>query len=380
MTSIVIAMISGALIALGAAAIWRDLAGGRGRVAGPSRPRGVVKPVPSALPMPQPASAKPLLPRAVIAATTVPVDSSPRQPSPPPLAVAMAPVPFTTHVPTVNTLQDLTQTIGGIASESDDNGPEYARVPSVETGWSGIALMLDMAVSRVNAVLEPVALGIGAAGVPGWSYKNRGFGVYRRIRLNDPSIAWLRVELTGDRQLSLKLRAHRPEQALMNRAVLVPIDGLSDRAVTDAVALCVKPAAQYAAWTVPKAEVDRDAGAALWAEVEHVANAALMMTNSALNQAGAMLVPLALPAYEPAVHCFRWPLSITVDGARVALMVLQRQAEAIEILVGVADARRRDLGDRRTIAVDGLTPHALAEQMASSAWPAIADASQSAVR
>jgi hypothetical protein len=288
----------------------------------------------------------------------------------------MAPVPYKAAPPPLSTFQDLTATIGGITQDLDDTGPEYPRVPAVEVGWHAIAHKIEAAVARINGVIAPVHLAIGAAGEAGWSYKNYGFGVYRRIRLHEPSIAWLRIELTGDRKLSLKLRAHRQEQALMNEAVLVPADALDDIAAIDAVALCIKPAAQYAAWIVPRAEADREASAALWAEIDGAANAALHMTNGALQQAGATIVPLAQPAFEPATLHYRWPLSVNVNGATVALMILERQSEAIEISVGVPDPQRNDLGRRRRITVETLTPHALAEHMASSAWPSIADARQ----
>ena len=393
MTTIIIAMISGALIALGAVSIWRDLTRSRGAksaaaaqpIAAPAPSRALAAPTAVAAPQRR---ASP--PANVIASVPVPaarsnrldngldtgLDTHPREVPPPPLAAAMTPVPYRAAPPPVGTLQDLAQAIGGIASELDDNGPEFARVPSVEAGWHGMAAAVDAAIGRINSVLGPVHLNIGAAGEAGWSYKNRGFGVYRRIRLHDPSIAWMRIELTGDRKLSLKLRAHRQDQALMNEAVQVPIDALSDIGVIDAVALCIKPAAQYAAWIVPQAEADREASAALWAEVDGAAQAALQMTNGALSQAGAALVALAAPAYEPATHRYRWPLSVNVDGTTVALMVLERQTEALEISVGVADVARLDLGRRRRLAVGDLTPHALAEQMASSAWPSIADARQ----
>jgi hypothetical protein len=40
--------------------------------------------------------------------------------------------------------------------------------------------------------------------------------------------------------------------------------------------------------------------------------------------------------------------------------------------VGVRDAHMIDLGRRRRIPIDGMTTHALAEIIASCAWPAIA--------
>ncbi len=53
-------------------------------------------------------------------------------------------------------------------------------------------------------------------------------------------------------------------------------------------------------------------------------------------------------------------------------MLVERIGDEIEIAVGVPDARLADLGRRQRLAVKGLTTHALAELIASSAWPAIA--------
>jgi hypothetical protein len=61
-----------------------------------------------------------------------------------------------------------------------------------------------------------------------------------------------------------------------------------------------------------------------------------------------------------------------VFDREVARMLVERIGEEIEIAVGVADARLADLARRQRLAVKGMTTHALAELIASSAWPVIA--------
>jgi hypothetical protein len=290
----------------------------------------------------------------------------------------MAPVPYAPASTPTPILSDLNHLIAGIMSEVDDTGPEFERAPAVESGWHALSAQFDTVAARVNQVIGQVNLLIGPAGEATWSYRNRGFGHYRRLRLNDPSIAWLRIELTGDRHVAFRLRAHRLEQALINATVEVPIDALNDVALTDALARCVKPAAQYAAWVTPKAEADRDHSAALWAEIAESTHSALQITNKAFRQVGAMLVPLAVPAYEPTVHRHRWPLSINVDGISTGLMLIERQPDLLEITTRAIDQPQTGLAGRRHVQVLGLTAHFLAENMAAAAWPAIAATRQSA--
>ena len=59
-------------------------------------------------------------------------------------------------------------------------------------------------------------------------------------------------------------------------------------------------------------------------------------------------------------------------GTDAARLHIERVAEEIEVAVGLADARLTALGRRERLPVVGLTTHALAELIASCAWPAIA--------
>jgi len=65
-------------------------------------------------------------------------------------------------------------------------------------------------------------------------------------------------------------------------------------------------------------------------------------------------------------------LCVEVDTSDVARMQIERLPHEIEVAVGVRDVQMIDLGRRRRIPVAGMTTHALAELIASCAWPAIA--------
>jgi hypothetical protein len=65
-------------------------------------------------------------------------------------------------------------------------------------------------------------------------------------------------------------------------------------------------------------------------------------------------------------------LSVEVGGSDAGCMHIERVAHEIEVAVGVGDQRLADLGRRRRLPVEGMTIHALAELIASCAWPAIA--------
>ena len=100
--------------------------------------------------------------------------------------------------------------------------------------------------------------------------------------------------------------------------------------------------------------------------------AALKATNGALAQAGARLVALAPAAWESELRHHRMALSVEVNGDDVARMHIERLPHEMEVAVGVREPQHAALARRRRIPVDGMTIHALAELIASCAWPAIA--------
>jgi hypothetical protein len=275
-----------------------------------------------------------------------------------------------TAPPTAN-LDQLRQAVGGIAIDGEADG-ERPRLPVLEAQWSALQLDLEEGVTRVNAVLQPLHLSVGASGEPTWSYKNKGFGAYRRLLIGEESVAWLRVELSSDGELYANVKAHKDERAELNGVAHAPSAGLDAKRIGDLLSECLKPAVSVAAGLEPTPENEEAASGRAWKGVEAVITASLRATNGALAQAAARLVPLAPVAWQTDSRRHRLTLSVEVGGSDVARMHIERLAQEIEVSVGVRDARLIDLGRRRRISVDGLTTHALAELIAGCAWPSIA--------
>ena len=87
---------------------------------------------------------------------------------------------------------------------------------ALEQQWSALQPAIAAGVERTNALLAPVRLFIGPVGEPSWSYKNRGYGAYRRLLMGGESVAWLRLELFTDGQLRAGVKAHRDDRATVN--------------------------------------------------------------------------------------------------------------------------------------------------------------------
>jgi hypothetical protein len=239
-----------------------------------------------------------------------------------------------------------------------------------EQRWSALQPAIATAVEQTNAVLAAVRLFIGPVGEPSWSYKNKGYGAYRRLLMAGESMAWLRLELLVDGQLRASVKAHKEDRAAVNAVADVPAAGLDAARISDLFSQCLQAAALYA--TLQIRDSDKEASEQAWASVEALVAAALKATNGVLAQTGAQLVALAPAAWESELRRHRMALSVEVNGDDVARMLIERLPYEMEVAVGIREPQLADLGRRRRIPVDGMTIHALAELIASCAWPAIA--------
>jgi|GEM_PF-2199793 len=244
--------------------------------------------------------------------------------------------------------------------------------PTLEQRWLALQPAIAAGVDKVNAVMAPLRLAIGAAGEPSWSYKHRGYGVHRRLLLGGESLAWLRIELDAEGRLHASLKAHKEERAELNAAAEVPADGLNAARAGELLSRCLEPAARHAAQEHGGRAPDEEASEQAWKGVDAMVTDALKATNGALAQAGARLVALAPAAWDAQQRRHRLALSVEVDGEEVARMHIERLAHEIEVAVGVREAHLAGLGRRRRLPVQGMTIHALAETIAGCAWPAIA--------
>ena len=240
----------------------------------------------------------------------------------------------------------------------------------LEQQWSGLQPPISAGVERTNALLAPVRLFIGPVGEPSWSYKHKGYGAYRRLLLAGESVAWLRLELMADGQLRAGVKAHREDRASINASADAPALGLDGDRAGALFSQCLQPAAAYAARQLR--DSDEEASEQAWESVDGLVSAALKATNGALAQAGARLVALAPAAWESDLRRHRMALSVEVNGDDVARMHIERLPHEMEVAVGVREPQLAALARRRRIPVDGMTIHALAELVASCAWPAIA--------
>jgi hypothetical protein len=241
---------------------------------------------------------------------------------------------------------------------------------ALEQQWSALQPAIAAGVEKTNTALATVRLFIGPLGEPSWSYKNKGYGAYRRLLMAGESVAWLRLELLVDGQLRASVKAHKEDRATVNAVADMPAAGLDAARTVDLFSRCLQPAALYAAHQMR--DGDEEASEQAWEGVDALVAAALKATNGVLAQTGARLIALAPAAWESELRRHRMALSVEVNGDDVARMHIERLPYEMEVAVGVREPQLADLGRRRRIPVDGMTIHALAELIASCAWPAIA--------
>ena len=242
----------------------------------------------------------------------------------------------------------------------------------LEQEWASLQPTIAGGVDKINAVLGPVRLSVSASGEPSWSYKNRGYGAYRRVLHHGESVAWLRLELSPDGRLSASVKAHKEERSDINAAADTPTKGLTPARTGDLLSRCLRLTASYATRQQPGQDDGEEASEKAWESVDAMVSAALTATNGALAQAGARLNPLAPAAWETELRRHRMTLSVEVNGDDVARMHIERHPHEMEVAVGVREPHLVDLGRRRRVPIEGMTTHALAELIASCAWPAIA--------
>jgi hypothetical protein len=256
------------------------------------------------------------------------------------------------------------------AAAGDVDRPRQGARLALEQQWSALQPAIVAGVERTNALLAPVRLFIGPVGEPSWSYKNKGYGAYRRLLMAGESVAWIRLELFADGQLRAGVKAHREDRATINAAADMPAADLGGDRAGDLFSECLQPAVAYAAQRLR--DSDEEASEQAWESVDALVAAALKATNGALAQAGARLIALAPAAWERDLRRHRMALSVEVNGDDVARMHIERLPHEMEVAVGVREPQLAALARRRRVPVDGMTIHALAELIASCAWPAIA--------
>jgi hypothetical protein len=212
-----------------------------------------------------------------------------------------------------------------------------------------------------------------AVGTPGEPSLNidKAYGAHRRVLVAGESVAWLRLQCTVDGFLHGVVKAHKDGVAAINTESRAPALGMTVAGASDLLSECLKPAAAYAMHATD-GDGEKMASEQAWHAVDAVVIGALKAGNGAMAPAGVRLMPLTTPAWDPELRHHRMTVAVEVFGDDVARMHIDRLAQEIEVAVGVPEAHLADLGRRQRIAVQGMTTHALAELIASCAWPAIA--------
>ena len=279
--------------------------------------------------------------------------------------------------------------------------PGAPRLPALEKQWVRLRPEIEAAINSVNQKSAPLSLSIGNPGEASWSLHNQGFGDYRRVLLDRDSVAWLRLEVGADQRITARLRAHEAENATINRDSIAPARRTAGQ-LTQTLNECLTAVFEYAVWrhsnniknearadptpsqtapaappSAPIAPPAPPAAAPFAAPSASPAamlvDAAVMLVNRAFTEVGAQLLPTDAPR-GPIVTLADRALSINVAGRSVGLLLIEPRADRIDISVGVSDLAHVQAARRHAQPMAGLTVHALAEAIATNAWPAIAAA------
>lgn len=263
---------------------------------------------------------------------------------------------------------------GGASSDEQHSSAEpllrpHAAPPSaIAQQWAALQPVLLAAVEQVNSVLDGAGVAIGAPGEP-FSGDNKAYGSDRPLLVRGESPGNLRLECTPGGRLFAIVTAKDDSLAEINSDASAAAPGLSIARASDLLSECLKPVAAYAMQT--KDQADQLASEVAWNSTESTVIAALKAGNGALSQAGARLLPLATPAWDATLRHYRMPISVQVFGNDIARMYIDRLDQDIEVAVGLPQPQLASLGRRERMPLEGITMHALAEMIASCAWPAI---------
>lgn len=275
-------------------------------------------------------------------------------------------------------LDDLVHTIGTLTAKPAVEGIEQPRSQRVELDFFAILPNVLAAIDDVRAPLERVGIEIGPHGQPTWGARNQAYGTLQRLERAGDVVAWLICEMEQRGALSVRVVPELSDNAVINGSARRDRGPFERADIANIAAEALKPLATYAAVVLPKRAQDRALFAATqtaqWNGTEPIVREALLATNAAFLAVGAQIEPMGDAQFDPATERVRWPLSVEVGGAIVALMILEQREDWLDVTVQPSDSGRPELARRARTAAQGLGAQALAEVMAEAAWPAIVDA------
>ena len=237
--------------------------------------------------------------------------------------------------------------------------------------WESLQSVFSVALRQVNVVLAAACVEVGALGRPSRSI-NGGYGADGRLLIAGENVGSLRLQVTMHDQVHVRVKAHGKEAAAIDASTSAPVRGMSAARASDLLSEVLKPAAAFAMEGAGSTDPERRSSGEAWETVGPIVASALDAANGALAQAGARFVALGPLSWNAGPRRHRMAVSVQVLQSEVARMHFERIGSEMEVAVGVPDARLVSLGRRHRIALQGMTTHALAELIASCAWPAIA--------
>lgn len=255
-----------------------------------------------------------------------------------------------------------------------DDRPEAERSADIERLWRDVADAVNAATQDVNDILREVELAIGPPGQPGWSFKNRGYGVFRRVLLAGASTAWLRLEVSQDGLLVATLRSHDDAQSFLNRREVTQAGGATAAASADLIAAAMHRAAEFAAHSRPKRQDIEEGAREEWAAVVELVTTAIAAANESLAAAKGQIAPPGAPAWDPDHRRFYILAPVLAGDTTLAHLGIARGANEIDcVLAPHADAPA-DLARRQLVPLAGLTAEGLATYIVGCVGPALAQA------
>lgn len=241
---------------------------------------------------------------------------------------------------------------------------------TVTLRWESLQPVFADALRQVNLVLAAAGIEIGPPGSPSRSI-NGGYGANYRLLIAGENAGSLRVQVTVHDQVQARVKSHGRETAAINASSSAPAQALGSGRASDLLSEALKPAAAFALGKPAVADPEQQASGEAWQEVHPIVVLALDAAGGALSQAGSRFVTLEPPSWNAEARRHRMTVGIQVRQSEVARMHIERVASEMEVAVGLPDASLMQLGRRRRLAINGMTTHALAELIASCAWPAI---------
>ncbi|MFM2423380.1 MAG: hypothetical protein RL291_1910 [Pseudomonadota bacterium] len=297
----------------------------------------------------------------------------------PPLpGVARSTVQAPSASASTSALEELERTIGSLSGPQTAPGIEQPRSQRVELDFYAILPEVVAAIDDVRRPLERAGIEIGPQGQPTWGARNAAYGTLQRVEMRGNVLAWLICEMDHRGALVVRVVPEKNDDVALSGSARRERGPYQRADIANAAAEALKPVAAYAAVVVPRRGQALSAAQSQheqeWTGLDPVAREAVVAANTALSSVGALLDPMGAAAFDASAMRMRWPLSVEVGGAIVALMHIELGDDWLDVAVAPSDNQRPDLVRRARTVAQGVTSQALAEVMAQAAWPVIVEA------